>query len=283
MLFGWLKAATIKTSFNYTMHLFSINLKNIAIYCCLTFFAACDNIFDYSPYEIRVNTNDITNKNLNYLSTLKQSNDSITIALIADSHYMYSKLKDVVNSLNTNQNLDFVLVIGDIADHGLQKEFELFLDEIERLKVPYFTVIGNHDYRSNGEDVYAEMFGAFNYSFTYDFVDVIAFDDVIWESNKTPDFEWLTNEAAKLNNSVKIIATHIPPNSDQFTAYEQTIYYNILKKSQIDLSVHGHVHNYSISNTNGTNFINTGAVMKGKYTLLTIYKDKSFNCKEISL
>ena len=35
---------------------------------------------------------------------------------------------------------------------------------MENLQKPYLTVIGNHDYSSNGGEIYMKMFGDYNYA-----------------------------------------------------------------------------------------------------------------------
>ncbi len=247
--------------------------------------SGCQNMFDFSPYEIRVvdGKKNTTLKNLVDIENNIYASDSITLAVTADPHYNYNYLLKVVNSINKNYQIDFALCLGDISDSGIQTEFELFHSEMDKLGVPYITTIGNHDYRSNGEDVYTQMFGHLNYSLKAGFLRIIVFDDIFWESNKDPDFDWLESELKRYQGEIILVAAHIPPDTDQFNEAARERYYKLMQKYGVRYSFHGHQHNFEVKESNGTLYLNTGAIMKGKYTLVTIFKNSEIRIKEISV
>ena len=76
---------------------------------------------------------------------------------------------------------------------------------MKNLNKPYLTVIGNHDYLSNGEVIYKQMFGDYNYSFEFNKNKFILFDDIIIESNNNPDFNWLSMQFQIMNYSNKCL------------------------------------------------------------------------------
>jgi 3',5'-cyclic-AMP phosphodiesterase len=245
----------------------------------LVFINGCENYFEYSPYAANVKDEykKIGVKNLNnLLNSSDENNDEITFVVLADSHYDYHELDEALVNINAIDDIDFVIVNGDIADHGYLKEFELFHEKMKKLNVPYLTVIGNHDYRSNGLDIYKEMYGEPNKSFTFNNNQFILFDDVFWESNKTPDMDWLEDELLKVeeyNNTFMLC--HIPPYGDQFTEEIESNYENLMETYDVDLSVHGHTHNYNYDeNSDGeTSYLTVGSIMKKEYVVIMVSGD----------
>ncbi len=56
-------------------------------------------------------------------------------------------LKDIVAQLNRQDDLDFVLITGDLFDAAIQFELDSFNQVIHELKAPYYVIPGNHDRR----------------------------------------------------------------------------------------------------------------------------------------
>ncbi len=62
----------------------------------------------------------------------------------------YSFLKQNVDHINgLLPSVDAVIVTGDVTDEGSIEEFSALRQELDRLKMPYFVVPGNHDHREN--------------------------------------------------------------------------------------------------------------------------------------
>lgn len=209
---------------------------------------SCEKVFDSSPYETATpkdaSYQNTTQTNLNLLAKIDTTNlTEYKVALLADNHYYYGELQDAVTAINARKDIAFVLILGDLADQGLSQEYTLLHDFMNKLTKPYLTIIGNHDYLSNGEDIYQKMFGPKNYSFVFNHTKFVMFDDVFWESKETPDFGWLKNELsqnASFGNTV--VCSHIPPYGDQFTPAYASLYTSILASSNTTLSAHGHLH-----------------------------------------
>ena len=216
----------------------------------------CDKVFEFSPYQANVKEEcrNTTAKNLQLIKDIKIDSDTFSFAFVTDNHYHYSNLRKVIDDINKKNDISFVIFGGDIADQALLKEYEIFYNIMENLHKPYLTVIGNHDYNSNGEIVYKQMFGAYNYSFEFKQNKFILFDDVVWESNKNPDFNWLSKQLSNNEkfNQVFVIA-HIPPFSDQFDSNLEQTYKSIMQEYNVSLSIHGHVHTYYFRKTYNDN------------------------------
>ena len=242
-------------------------------------FGSCEDYFEYSPYAANVKSshNEIYVKNFKRLTDQDHGqNDEIKIAVIADSHYNYHELNKAVVNINSRENIDFVVANGDITDHGYLMEYELFHEQMHKLISPYLTVIGNHDYKSNGDKIYKKMYGSFNKSFVYNDYYFILFDDVFWESSKEPDFNWLENELIKSASYEKtFVFCHIPPYGEQFPNDFEIVYRKLMLEYKVDLSIHGHVHRYQYEDyyKDGMIYLTVESIMDKEYCIITIHND----------
>jgi predicted phosphodiesterase len=244
---------------------------------------ACENPFSYSPFEANVpkEIRNTTDRNLQKIARLDSViTDSIFhVAVISDAHYHLNSLRDAISNINSNENFSFIIVVGDITENGLQKEFELFHSIMKNSKKPYLTVIGNHDYLSNGGIVYQQIFGPVNYSFTFQNVKFVMWDNVLWESNKVPDWEWfkhtLRQPAQEEGGSSPyrhiIPFSHIPPFDGQLKDSAES-FHELLRKHEVKFSVHGHKHEYSYRELfgDGIQYVTVGSPQHREYTWLTI-------------
>jgi 3',5'-cyclic-AMP phosphodiesterase len=247
-------------------------------------FAGCDNPFSYSPFEVNLAArfHNTTAENLERLSALDTVvHPTFKVALVADSHYHFDELREAIDDINKKGEALFVIATGDITENGLKKEYEIFHDIMAHLQSPYLTVIGNHDYLANGGEVYRQMFGAFNYSFTFQDVSFIMFDNVIWESNKAADFQWLTTALAETDETApvrhKIVFSHIPPFDGQLRDNRE-LFNSLLLQNGVNVSVHGHKHEYSVTDIfgDGVEYVTVGSPQKRSYAMLTIAQDEIF-------
>jgi predicted phosphodiesterase len=202
---------------------------------------------------------------------------SFKIALISDSHIRYNDLQDVVNAINSNSEIKFILHGGDMTDGGILAEFLLFQAIMQQLKQPYFTVIGNHDCLASGLGIYEDMFGPEYYSFVAGNCKFIFFNDVIWELQfREPDYFWLRNELVDNDHySHVFVLAHIAPYSDSFTPLQEKVYSTILDTNNVRLSIHGHHHDHGYSEHyhDGVLYMTIGAVAKRYYVTLAISPD----------
>ena len=246
------------------------------IICIL--FSGCDKLFEFSPYQgdVQDSYKNTTQNNLTKLAETKQLTDSFSFAVITDSHYYYDELSAMVDHINLLECIQFVIFGGDIADQALLKEYEIFHEIMNRLNKPYFTVIGNHDYISNGELIYDQMFGARNYSFEYANSKFILFDDIVWESNSSPDFEWLGSQLSDYQNYTYVfVSAHISPFSDQFDAIMENTYRELMSDHYVSMSIHGHSHRYMLSEYyhDGIPYLVVPSIMASEYCIITCTPD----------
>ncbi len=209
--------------------------------------AGCDNLIEYSPYQAGIGAD--PKRNIQVVEDLealgKGSFSPFKIALISDSHSWYDDLQDQVKQLNQTDSIDLVVHMGDITQSGLSREFSWYNDITGKLKYPLITIIGNHDYLSNGGKIYQEEFGPVNFTLDYKDCRLVFFDDIVWEKNvEDPDFQWLYQSCDAPEAKHRLVFAHIPPWDEQMSVGNSRLYDDILIANQVELSVHGHTHNF---------------------------------------
>ncbi len=257
----------------------------IIIFLLIVGLVSCDKVFEYSPYEIRLDSSqkNLHEKNLMRLRHQPTTDSLLTIALLADNHLHFADFKNAIEHINAKNNADLIIHLGDFADGGLAKDYTTSHEIMEQSIFPYFVCIGNHDCLANGRKIYAEMFGAENFTIDTEQAVLIFFNDIFWETESTPDFTWLENQLKLYVNKQIFVFAHIPPFGDQFDAESEKKYSQLMAKYEVQLSVHGHVHRYQYQDIyqNGTKYLCHPSPEKKRYYELII-SNKSFSINENS-
>jgi len=238
--------------------------------------------FKYSPYEITVSAEEAnqTEKNLEKLEKLDQSGDTVTFAFIGDSQRFYDESIDFVNAINYRHELDFVTISGDLTEFGLDDEFTGMATILNKLHVPFLTVIGNHDLIYNGRKVYEKMFGPLDYSFYFKGMKFIMINTNSREfgfDGNVPNIYWLDNQLSDtFNYKNAVVMGHIPPGNDDYDPNLVLPYANTLAKwGKTTLSMNGHNHDFSVGEPygDGVTYLNSFSVGKGKYIIVKLWPD----------
>ena len=135
--------------------------------CCLCMVASCDTVFDVHPYDVHVDGDRNLNvTNIQKIEAAVKSKDTIRFAMISDSHQWLDDLKSEVNDINRrSDSLDFVIHCGDLTDFGATREFQCTRDHLQKLKIPFVALLGNHDCLGTGNQSYQKIFGNPDFSF----------------------------------------------------------------------------------------------------------------------
>lgn len=116
------------------------------------------------------------------------------------------------------QKPEFVLVVGDLANDGSEKQLGGLKDALNTLGVPFHAVPGNHDYTAKSDrKSYDALFpNKLNYAFTHagwQFVGVDSTEGILHENVKVgkPALAWLDAELPKLDAAKPtVLFTHFP-------------------------------------------------------------------------
>jgi 3',5'-cyclic-AMP phosphodiesterase len=194
----------------------------------------------------------------------KPSSSYIDFAVFGDVQDAIDRVQDIFERINEQPELDFVLCTGDLTSHGGDDELSRFQSELETLRVPVFTTLGNHELGSNPPG-YHRFFGRGSQSFTYGGVRFTTLD----AANATVDplvygwlDEWLEQGAALTH----VVAMHYPPldpvgvrNGAFASRNEAGKLLGKLSQADVDLTLYGHIHSfYSFENAGIDAYISGG-------------------------
>lgn len=244
---------------------------------------ACESPFEYHPNQVILEEHErnLNQKNLSKIQE-KKVGDTICFAFMGDSQRFYDELEDFGQSVQQRKDVQFIVHSGDISDFGWAKEFKWVHRIMEKLPVPYLTVVGNHDIIANGKEVYRQMYGDFNYSFDYGFARFVFFDSNSREyrfQGNVPDISWIRKQTDISDSSglSQVIAiSHIPPFDADFDPDLEQEYMDILTDNPfLNLSLHGHQHSRSQERPgNGKVLIHVETSINDRtYSVIKIWKD----------
>jgi len=201
--------------------------------------SACSSV-KYSPWEIQ--DNDLPSNQIAVnLEKLRQTSEPpleepFKIAVIGDPQGTPLDFKKTIESINRLTDIRFILILGDITDHGLLHEFEWAFKALEASNKPWFTAIGNHDGLAFGPEIYQNIFGPLDYRFEYSGLRFLMWNNNVKEFND-PNFKWLRENFAE-NRTV--VASHIPPVLDLHNQKELDEWDQMYRDFSVVASLHGH-------------------------------------------
>lgn len=182
---------------------------------------SCDMI-DYHPYDVRISgETDVNAHNIAKIEKNCKDKTTLRFAVMGDSQRWYDETVDFVNDLNKREDIDFVIHGGDMSDFGVTNEFLWQRDIMNKLKVPYVTIIGNHDCLGTGEETYRIVFGDPNFAFIAGRVKFVCLNTNAIEfdySRPIPDFEFLASQMHEREDEFDktVVSMHIRPFCDEF-------------------------------------------------------------------
>lgn len=242
---------------------------------------SCEMI-EYHPYDGRIDgAAGINAKNIKRIETSCAAKDTIRFAVISDTQGYYDDLEDCVKSINSGNNIDFVLNTGDLTNYGATKEFVWQRDILEKLNVPYTCIIGNHDCVGNGEELYKKIFGEFNYSFLAGNTRFVCLNTNALEfdySERVPDFIYIEEllDHISPDHERTVIAMHARPYSEQFGDNLAKVFQLYIHQFPgLQFCLYGHGHNFREDDFFGDNILyyECASVCKRGYYIFTLTPD----------
>lgn len=257
-------------------------LQTFASLAAALLFSGCE-LLEFSPNDYRgpADQTELTRKNLTRLADQPLApGDTLRFVFTGDSQRFYDQAEALVASVNQQPGLSMVVVAGDISDFGLAREMRWVDERLRKLRIPYVTVIGNHDHVGNGRAAYQHIFGPLNYSFVYGGTKFIMIDTNSREYNfngRVPDVPWLEQQLSDLEGAERqVVVSHVPPQDFDFDPNLQQPYVQALAAApRLAFELNGHRHDFSIGQPfdDGVTYINSYAFEENQYVIITLWSE----------
>jgi 3',5'-cyclic AMP phosphodiesterase CpdA len=258
-------------------------------------FSGCE-LLEFSPNDFRgpeALTN-LTQKNLDRLAAQRiPPGDTLRFVFTGDSQRFYNEADGLVASVSQQPGVSLMVVAGDISDFGLAREMRWVAERLNRLTIPYLTVVGNHDHVGNGRAAYQQIFGPLNYSFVYGDTKFIFIDTNSREYNfngRIPDVPWLQAQVSDLQGARRqVVMSHVPPQDFDFDQNLTPAYTRTLAEApKLAFELNGHRHDFSIGQPfdDGVTYINSYSFEENQYLIISLWNDANdkpqFRLKKVS-
>lgn len=213
----------------------------ILLITLLSFLVGCQ--YEVTPWQTDANCSSglRTQANIEKLARLENKvgfKEEFQVAIVSDPQQYPGNFEDVIKHVDGLDAVDFVIVSGDLTETGIKAEFEWTCKAMEKTDKPIFAVVGNHDAISFGKDIWLDVFGPYDFSFDYQGVRFIAYNDNKYEFSNVPDRDWLAEQAAgDAGRRYTIVTSHIAP-------WDGSNLSNYLDSLGVDLGLHGHEHRF---------------------------------------
>lgn len=259
-------------------------MKNVVFILCVIFSLSSCEVFEYHPYDARIDDKykEINRENIARIQQKDQKRDTIRFVFMGDTQRWYDETEDFVKDVNSREGIDFVIHGGDISDFGLKKEFCWMHDILEKLEVPYVSVVGNHDLLGSGGDVYQAMYGKLNFSFVYSRVKFVCLNTNALEfdyGTPVPDFNFIRQEIADTVGCTyhqTIAVMHTEPGNVVFNNNVKHVFHEYLKRFRnLRFCLHAHEHHLMKNDffDDGIWYYGSDAIKNRNYLLFTVTRE----------
>lgn len=234
--------------------------------------------------------------------------ETVKFIQVTDAHYRLDDpyraevLDAAVKTINKEKGVSFVMFTGDNIDKPDEKALVDFVNRVNKLRIPYYILIGNHDVYKNGglsKTRYLEVVRENNFLFRQrkpnyvfkknGFVFIVAdgAKEVIPGAVgyfKEDTMKWLTKQLNKYKRKNIVIFQHYPlvmvKDSHSHRVYNKDEYLELLDKQDNVVSViAGHIHTNGEIMRNGVYHITSPSLLNDphSYKVITISKTRGFS------
>ena len=153
-----------------------------------------------------------------------------------------------VAQINATDNIDFVLVTGDITEEGDRASMEKVKSCLDLLKVKYYVALGNHEtkWSDSGCTAFGEIFGSGRFEFEHKGFLFLGFNSgplmrMAYGHVVPQDIRWMTERMEQAGKDKPVIlVTHYPlKDGDVDNWYEVT---DAVRPYNVRLFIGGHYH-----------------------------------------
>ncbi len=165
-------------------------------------------------------------------------------------------LKRCIADINSQPDIQFTILGGDITDFGADREFEMTKAMLDQLTHPYWLVAGNHDakWSESGCNTFAKVFGYEQFEFEAGGIKFLGCNcgpNMRMAPALIPheSLSWLDSLTRALPREQPVILVNHYPQDTSVLNYFQLM--NTVKQCNIQLLLGGHWHRNTILNYEG--------------------------------
>jgi len=209
----------VKQSFNIFL--------TILIFCAACILSTCSNDFEglvaSNDLDYRLESKNhfpfLDDPVRNWRNTAFNGNE-YKFLIVTDTHiedgddFEFRKIEEIIKN---DSDIKFAVNLGDITQHGTERDIKLFIDIADSTEIPFYPVIGNHDIYFNNWSVWKEYIGSTNYKI--EFRNTVGIGDphttllVLDTANAffgKDQLDWLEDEINKAKSKNIFVFTHAP-------------------------------------------------------------------------
>jgi len=184
---------------------------------------------------------------------------SFKFAHVTDTHIggntAAEDLERTISDINNNREISFVIVSGDITEFGSDEELSLAKRILDKLKVNYYVIPGNHDtnWSESGGNSFIKIFGAETFAFQFNgfqFIGTNSGPNMRMSPGQVPreNLVWMDSIFKAEPDMPLIFINHYPQDADLNNWYEVI---DRLKERNVQLALCGHGHSNRLMNFEG--------------------------------
>ena len=211
-------------------------------------------------------------------------------ALITDTHIgnpnndedLYRTVKDI----NSQSDIDFVIVSGDVTEFGSYDELHTAACLLNELKVPYYTLPGNHDsnWSESGTNAFLRLFGSETFGFEhngYKFIGLASGPNMRMGPGQIPreNLTWFFEELKKTDKNTPLICVNHYPMDNSLNNWFEVM--DAYRPYNVQLMLCGHGHNNRAMNFEGAHAVMCRSNLRanqefGGYNIITVTADSIY-------
>ncbi len=209
-----------------------------------------------------------SDRNFQQINNIVKNKNYFSFAVFGDNKNSTRVFEQIINRINKGRYL-FSIDDGDLVYDGELQKYRFFLDQIKDIKIPFLTVVGNHEIKESGRANYYDIFGRFYYSFAVGENYFIILDDANEVSVDPWQLKWLEDELIRSQKyRYRFVFMHVPlfdpregvrTQGHSLKDFKNAMYLNSLfDKYNVTMVFASHIHGYFTGKWGSTPFIITG-------------------------
>jgi outer membrane protein assembly factor BamB/exopolysaccharide biosynthesis protein/Icc-related predicted phosphoesterase len=192
-----------------------------------------------------------------------------------------------IEDVNSQDDIDFVIVNGDVTENGLNSELKTVKYRLDKLNKKYYAIAGNHEtkWTESGHTRFAQLFGDTKVAFQHKGIQFVGFSSGpvlrMGDAHVSPrEIKWIENTLQSMEslNQPVIVFTHVPliEPADQIDNGHEIA--DIIRKYNTRVILNGHYHHNRALDADGIPAIICRSALRerqpvGGYSIFTVDAD----------